>query len=172
MGVVVRRYIDILIIIINFPYSTCISSFFSSCIPTSLFIFKMFFRSWYMYVECTYTIHCLSLNAHLSWVFNCELLSLTDHSFVLHSPPLCAHQIKVIVFDKTGTLTYGRPEVVRVILFVKEAVCPTALFTAIMGLAESRSEHPLGIAVADFARNVSDPKLCWFIFFLRLLQKN
>ena len=30
MGVVVRRYIDILTIIINFPYSTCISSFFGS----------------------------------------------------------------------------------------------------------------------------------------------
>ena len=43
MGVVVRRYIDILRIIINFPYSTCISSFFGSSIPTSLFIFKCFF---------------------------------------------------------------------------------------------------------------------------------
>ena len=32
-------YIDILIIIITFPYSTCISSFFGSSIPTSLFIF-------------------------------------------------------------------------------------------------------------------------------------
>ena len=43
MGVVVlRRYIDILTIIINFPYSTCISSFFGSSIPTSLFIFKCF----------------------------------------------------------------------------------------------------------------------------------
>ena len=49
MGVVVRRYIDILTIIINFPYSTCISSFFSSSIPTSLFIFKMFFRSCFCY---------------------------------------------------------------------------------------------------------------------------
>ena len=37
-------YIDILTII-NFPYSTCISSFFGSSIPTSLFIFKMFFLS-------------------------------------------------------------------------------------------------------------------------------
>ena len=44
MGVV-RRYIDILTIIINFPYSTCISSFFGSSIPTSLFILKMFFLS-------------------------------------------------------------------------------------------------------------------------------
>ena len=49
VGVVVRRYIDILIIIINFPYSTCISSFFCSSIPTSLFIFKMFFQSCFCY---------------------------------------------------------------------------------------------------------------------------
>ena len=35
-------YIDILTIIINFPYSTCISSFFGSSIPTSLFIFNVF----------------------------------------------------------------------------------------------------------------------------------
>ena len=35
-------YIDILTIIIIFPYSTCISSFFGSSLPTSLFI-KCFF---------------------------------------------------------------------------------------------------------------------------------
>ena len=45
MNVVVRRYIDMLIIIITFPYSTCISSFFGSIIPISLFILKMFFHS-------------------------------------------------------------------------------------------------------------------------------
>ena len=43
VGVVIRRYTDILIIMINFPYSTCIRSFFGSSILTSLFIFKMFF---------------------------------------------------------------------------------------------------------------------------------
>ena len=42
MGVVIRRYIDILIIIINFPYSTCVLGLGSS-ILTSLFILKMFF---------------------------------------------------------------------------------------------------------------------------------
>ena len=42
-GCVVRRYIDILTIIINFPYCTCISSFFGSSIPTSLFNFNFFF---------------------------------------------------------------------------------------------------------------------------------
>ena len=52
----VQWYIDILIIIINFPYSTCIRSFFGSSILTSLFILKMFFRSCFMHpwAECTY----------------------------------------------------------------------------------------------------------------------
>ena len=44
-------YIDILTIINNFPYSTCISSFFGSSIPTSLFIFKMF-----LYTVCSNTV--------------------------------------------------------------------------------------------------------------------
>ena len=54
VSVVVRRYIiDILIIIITFPYSTCISSFFGSIIPISLFIFKSFFILVYViFVQC------------------------------------------------------------------------------------------------------------------------
>ena len=55
VGVVVRRYIDILIIMINFPYSTCIRSFFGSSILTCLFIFKMFFRSCFRYFFTIYS---------------------------------------------------------------------------------------------------------------------
>ena len=53
MGVVVRRYIDILTIINNFPYSTCISSFFGSSIPTSLFInvFSVLFLLFFLHKE-------------------------------------------------------------------------------------------------------------------------
>ena len=40
MGVAVRGYIDILIIIITFPYSTCISPFFGSSVPTCSFFFN------------------------------------------------------------------------------------------------------------------------------------
>ena len=72
MGVVVRRYIDILTIIINFPYYTCISSFFGSSIPTSLFIFLMFFRS------------CKNKNKKRKWRFltsrgsqlNCAIMAM------------------------------------------------------------------------------------------------
>ena len=52
---VVMRYIDILIIIINFTYSTCIRYFFGSSILTSLFIFKMFFRSCFRYFFTMYS---------------------------------------------------------------------------------------------------------------------
>ena len=57
MGVAVRRYIDILIIIITFPYILHLyyirtEFFFGSSIPTSLFIFKMFFRSCLMLFLC------------------------------------------------------------------------------------------------------------------------
>ena len=45
MGVVVRRYIDFLIIIITYPYSTCISSFFvaaSLLLNAFSFLFMLF----------------------------------------------------------------------------------------------------------------------------------
>ena len=43
MGVVVRRYIDILTIIINFPTSTCISSFLAAASLLFGSFFKCFF---------------------------------------------------------------------------------------------------------------------------------
>ena len=64
-------------------------------------------------------------------------------------------QVKTVVFDKTGTLTHGKPVVTRVVLFVAEAMCPHQLFTAIVGLAENNSEHPLGVAITNFAKGVS-----------------
>ena len=41
--------------VINFPYSTCISSFFGGSIPTSLFILNMFFRSCLCYFCILYS---------------------------------------------------------------------------------------------------------------------
>ena len=41
VGVVVRRYIDILTIIITFPYSTCISSFLAAA---SLYFFVHIYK--------------------------------------------------------------------------------------------------------------------------------
>ena len=50
MGVVVRRYIDILTIIITFPYSTCISSFLAAAsvlLCSFLNVFSVLFSSIY-----------------------------------------------------------------------------------------------------------------------------
>ena len=43
VGVVVRRCIDVLTIIINFPYSTCISSFLAASSLLLCSFFKCFF---------------------------------------------------------------------------------------------------------------------------------
>ena len=43
VGVVIRRYIDILIIIINFPYSTCIRSFLATASLLLCSFLKCFF---------------------------------------------------------------------------------------------------------------------------------
>ena len=52
VSVAVRRYIIDILIIITFPYSTCISSFFGSIIPISLFIFKNVFSFLFMLFLC------------------------------------------------------------------------------------------------------------------------
>ncbi|XP_064404796.1 copper-transporting ATPase 1-like isoform X4 [Halichondria panicea] len=62
------------------------------------------------------------------------------------------HKVKTVVFDKTGTITHGKARVTKAILFVKEAICTSPLFTILVGLAESNSEHPLGKAVVKYAR--------------------
>ena len=67
MSVVVRRYIiDILIIIITFPYSTCINSFFGSIIPISLFIKKIFFRSCSCYFYAMLLLRIVKAYRHKS----------------------------------------------------------------------------------------------------------
>ena len=60
------------------------------------------------------------------------------------------------MFDKTGTLTCGKPQVTKAILYVRKEVCSLKLFTAIAGVAESSSEHPLGAAIKNFAELVSE----------------
>ena len=68
-----------------------------------------------------------------------------------------AHKVDTIIFDKTGTLTEGKPVVTDIVSFHKsrEAVLQLA------AIAEKRSEHPLGEAILNHAREkkiaVSDP---------------
>ena len=82
VGVVVRRYIDILTIINNFPYSTCISSFFCSSIPTSLFIFKMFFRSYKNNKKKPKWLFFTSRGTHL----NCAIMAMLYTHFIGNQP--------------------------------------------------------------------------------------
>lgn len=62
-----------------------------------------------------------------------------------------AHKLNVIVLDKTGTITEGRPEVTDIAW--KDGL-DTAMLSSVLYTMESRSEHPLGVAVTSFFKNI------------------
>lgn len=62
--------------------------------------------------------------------------------------------MNAVVFDKTGTLTHGSPEVVKTALFVKPAQCSVEMLLALTGTAENHSEHPIGVAITNYAKQV------------------
>lgn len=64
-------------------------------------------------------------------------------------------QVKVVVFDKTGTITHGTPEVMQVKFLVEGNQLPHNKMLAIVGTAESNSEHPLGVAITKYCKKVS-----------------
>ena len=59
------------------------------------------------------------------------------------------HQTNTVVFDKTGTLTRGKPRVTDILSFDGE---PTPILE-LAAIAEKRSEHPLGEAIINEAKN-------------------
>ena len=62
VGGVVRRYIDILTIIINFPYSTCISSFLAAA---SLFLCS--------FLKCFFVLYKFRLQQAIKFTFDKDL---------------------------------------------------------------------------------------------------
>ncbi|KAI9101792.1 hypothetical protein DFS34DRAFT_431383 [Phlyctochytrium arcticum] len=66
-----------------------------------------------------------------------------------------AHRVTKFVFDKTGTLTMGKMSVVTQHLFATDPrMNDEKFFFGIVGAAEANSEHPLGKAVAKFAKSL------------------
>ncbi len=60
-----------------------------------------------------------------------------------------AHKLRALVFDKTGTLTAGKPALTDV---VANGALPAADLLRLAASAERPSEHPLGGAIVDGAR--------------------
>ncbi|KAM6151719.1 copper-transporting ATPase 1 isoform 1-T1 [Rhynchocyon petersi] len=67
-----------------------------------------------------------------------------------------AHKVKVVVFDKTGTITHGTPVVNQVKVLVESNRISRSKILAIVGTAESSSEHPLGAAVTKYCKQELD----------------
>lgn len=60
-----------------------------------------------------------------------------------------AYRINAVVFDKTGTITKGQPELTDLIPLSE---LPRAELLALAAAAEKKSEHPLGVAVSEYAQ--------------------
>lgn len=67
-----------------------------------------------------------------------------------------APQIGVVMFDKTGTITNGVPQVTRVLVLWEMARMPLRKILVLVGTAEASSEHPLGMAVAKYCKEVRE----------------
>ncbi|MBR6633622.1 MAG: cation-translocating P-type ATPase [Clostridia bacterium] len=76
----------------------------------------------------------------------------TKHGIIIKSGSALEKMGKVdtITFDKTGTLTYGNLRVSEVIALDSEINSDALL--SITASAESKSEHPLGKAITEFAK--------------------
>lgn len=60
-----------------------------------------------------------------------------------------AYKINTVIFDKTGTITEGKPKVTDII---NHNISEELLIT-LSATAESHSEHPLGEAIVEYAKN-------------------
>uniref|UniRef100_A0A1I7Y0N1 P-type Cu(+) transporter n=1 Tax=Steinernema glaseri TaxID=37863 RepID=A0A1I7Y0N1_9BILA len=63
-----------------------------------------------------------------------------------------AHRVKTVVFDKTGTITEGCPRVVKVHCFISPSSLKFSELCALIGSAESNSEHPIASAISSFVK--------------------
>lgn len=62
-----------------------------------------------------------------------------------------AHKVNAVVFDKTGTLTAGKPQVTDIIS-VDNKIFPVDQVLRFGAIAERNSEHPIGEAILQKAR--------------------
>lgn len=65
-------------------------------------------------------------------------------------------QVKVVMFDKTGTITHGTPVVMQMKMLVESNRIPRKKVLALVGTAESHSEHPLGAAITKYCKQVEE----------------
>ena len=71
-------------------------------------------------------------------------------------PLEAGHKVTKVIFDKTGTLTKGQLDVTHYEIITNNLELTKETFFAIVGAAESSSEHPLGRSIVNYGKKLLD----------------
>lgn len=137
-----------------------IASYF---VPVVIGIALITFLLWYIFGGVSFTVAMINFIAVLVIACPCALglatptaimvgsgLGASNGILIKNAESLeRAHKIDTVVLDKTGTVTIGKPVVTDVKLFNGQNKQKLLQLTASV---ENKSEHPLGLAVVDYAK--------------------
>ncbi|MGJ9381575.1 heavy metal translocating P-type ATPase [Salipaludibacillus sp. CF4.18] len=137
-------------------------------VPTALLIAILSFIGWYFFAGASFQVALINFTAVLVIACPCALGLATPTSIMVGTGKGAengilykggehlerAHHTDTIVLDKTGTITKGSPEVTDLLVFSMESKDKILQIAASI---ESYSEHPLGLAVVNKAKESQLP---------------
>ena len=143
-------------------YADAVSAYF---VPAVIILSILTFLGWYFALGATFAFALMAAVAVIVIACPCALGLATptavmvgvgkgaENGILIRGGEALekAHKITTVVFDKTATLTIGKPKVTNVIAVDKGSEKSLVLYAAI---TEKRSEHPLGEAVLEHAKDL------------------
>jgi len=146
------------------PIQSLADKIASIFVPTVISIALVTFLIWYFAVGTVFTFAMINFIAVLVIACPCALGLATPTAIMVGTGVGAsngiliknaeslegAHKIKSVVLDKTGTITSGKPSVTDIIKMNGYDELKLLQITASI---ENKSEHPLGMAIVDYAKD-------------------
>ncbi|MGA7722121.1 MAG: heavy metal translocating P-type ATPase [Ignavibacteriaceae bacterium] len=153
------------------PIQSLADKIASVFVPAVISIALLTFLIWYFVVGALFTTAMINFIAVLVIACPCALglatptaimvgtgLGASNGILLKNAESLeRAHKIDTVVLDKTGTITTGKPIVTNIKTFLPEFDEPKLI--RIIASIENKSEHPLGQAIVDYAKEKNIPLL-------------
>jgi Cu+-exporting ATPase len=153
------------------PIQSLADKIASVFVPAVISIALLTFLIWYFVIGALFTTAMINFIAVLVIACPCALglatptaimvgtgLGASNGILLKNAESLeRAHKIDTVVLDKTGTITTGKPIVTNIKTFLPEF--DEQKLIRIIASIENKSEHPLGQAIVDYAKEKNIPLL-------------